>query len=295
MEPFLKIFNSLKSGFFRSGKAWKSVIIVWLITLLLVSMVAMPMKSAFSAGLGNSTIYEELKNGINVEVFADLKSAAGSLGSFFSTALLMLVVVSFVVNSFITGGLFNSLRKDSGEFSAKDFFRASSEKFWSFFIISLIFSILVLILLVLVVVIPVSFIAVSEKANDVIIFNSAILLSSLFLFLVLILLISADYSRAWQVAHTENACFKAINFGFRETFRTFFTSYPAMLIIMLIQFFYMWLALKILHGIKPESGIGIIILFTASQILFILKLYLKISRFGSFTVMMESGGRNPLY
>jgi hypothetical protein len=141
----------------------------------------------------------------------------------------------------------------------------------------------------LVIIIPVSFIASSEEVNDVIVINSAILLSSLFLFLVLILLISADYSRAWQVAHTDNACFKAINFGFRETFRTFFSSYPMMLIIILIQFFYMWLALKILHGFKPESGIGIIILFTASQLLFIVKLYLKISRYGSFTAMMETG------
>lgn len=289
MEPLLKIFYSLRSGFLRSGKAWEGIIIAWLVTLLLVSLVAMPMKSAFSAGLGNSTIYEQLKNGINLEVFADLKATAGSLGSYFSTALMMLILVSFVSNSFISGGLFNSLRKDSGKFSAKEFFRASSEKFWSFIVISLIYSILVLLLLVLIVIIPVSFISVSEDVNDVIIINSAILLASLFLFLVLILLISADYSRAWQVAHTENACFKAINFGFRETFRTFFSSYPMMLIIMLIQVFYMLLALKILHGFKPESGVGIIILFTASQILFIFKLYLKISRFGSFTAMMESG------
>jgi uncharacterized phage infection (PIP) family protein YhgE len=103
------------------------------------------------------------------------------------------------------------------------------------------------------------------------------------------LLISADYSRAWQVAQTNNACFKAINFGFRETFRTFFTSYPIMLIIMLIQFFYMWVTLKILHGIKPETGAGIIVLFIASQTLFIIKIYLKIARYGCFTAMMESG------
>jgi hypothetical protein len=289
MEPILKIFDSLRSGFLRSGKAWKGIIIAWLVTLLLVSMVAMPMKSAFSAGLGNSTIYEQLKNGFNLEVFADLKSIAGSLGAYFSTGLFMLILVSFVANSFLTGGLFNSLRKESGEFSVSDFFRASSAKFWSFIVISLIYSILVLFLLALVVIIPVSFIAGSEEANDVIIINSAILLSSLFLFLVVMLLISADYSRAWQVAQTNNACFKAINFGFRETFRTFFTSYPIMLIIMLIQFFYMWVTLKILHGIKPETGAGIIVLFIASQILFIIKIYLKIARYGCFTAMMESG------
>jgi hypothetical protein len=114
------------------------------------------------------------------------------------------------------------------------------------------------------------------------------LFSSLYLFAVIILLISADYARAWQVSHEKNACFKAISFGFRKTFRTFYSSYPLMLIIMIIQVLYMWLVLRILHGINPQTGSGIIILFLASQILFFLKLFLKTWRYGSITAIMES-------
>lgn len=288
MTPLLKILNSLISGFLRSGKAWKGLIIVWFVNLLLVSLVVMPMKAAFTAGLGNSTISEQLKNGINAEVFADLRANAGSLGPYFSQGLTVLVLVCFLVNAFLAGGLFNSLRKDSIKFSSQDFFRASAEKFWSFTVISFIFSLLILLSLGLIVIVPVSLIAISENTTDVTIFNSAILLLSLFLFVVIILSISADYSRAWQVARKDKSSFKAISFGLRETFRTFYSSYPLMLLIIIIQVFYMWLVLKLLHGLKPQSEVGIVILFLVSQFLFILKIFLKTGRYGSITAMMES-------
>jgi hypothetical protein len=293
MNTILKILNSLRFGFLRSGKVWRGVLIVWFVSLLLVSLVAMPMKSALTAGLGNSTISEQFKNGINIEVFADLRANAGSLGSYFSEGLIMLILICFAVNSFLTGGLFWSLRKESPGFSPQEFFRASAEKFWSFTVISLVYWLLILFLLLLVVIVPVSFIVASERATDYLIINSAILLSSLFLFGVIIILISADYSRAWQSARKESSSFKAINFGFRETFRSFYSSYPMMLIIMLIQVFYMWLVLKLLHGIQPETGAGIVILFLASQFLFILKIFLKTCRYGSITVMMESEISSP--
>jgi hypothetical protein len=269
-------------------KAWKGVLIVWFVSFLLVSLVASPIKSALSAGLGNSTIADQLKNGINIEVFADLKANFGGIGSYFSKGLLMIVLIWFVVNSFISGGIFNSLRNGSGEFSSQEFFRISAKKFWSICVISLIMSILILSLAIFIVIIPVSLLSTAEKTSEVIIVDTAMLLSSIFLFIVIILLISSDYARAWQVSHEKNACFKAINFGLRQTFRTFFSSYPLMLIIIVIQVLYMWLVLKILHGINPQSGFGIFILFLTSQFLFILKLFLKTWRYGSITSMMES-------
>jgi hypothetical protein len=227
-----------------------------------------------------------------VEVFADLRANVRTLGSYFSKGLMMILLVGFVVNSFLAGGIFSCVGKDSGKFSSQKFFKASAEKFWSYLIITLIFSLLILFLSVLIIIIPVSLLTVSETATEVIVFNSAILLGSLFLFVVIIILIAADYARAWQGANSQNVCFRAIAFGIRNAFRFFFTSYPLMLTVLIIQVFYLWLVLKIIHGINPGSGIGIIILFISSQILFIIKLFLKISRYASITALMESENRS---
>lgn len=286
----MKILTILWCGLKNSVRAWKGVLIFWVVSFFIVCLVASPMKSALSAGFGNSTITDQLKNGINIEVLADLSATLTSLSTYFSKGLMLIILIWFVVSSFLNGGLFNSLRNTSGKFSTQEFFRVSAGKFWAVFFISLILCLLILALLAFILIIPVSVLSASGNISEVFVINVAMLLSSLFLFLLIFLLISADYARAWQVANEKNAPFKAVNFGFRQTFRTFFSSYPAMMIVIIIQILFMWLVMKILHGINPQSEPGLIFLFFVSQILFFMKLILKTWRYGCMTMLMESAG-----
>ncbi len=283
----MKIFISLETGILRSVKSWKGIVIVWLCSLLLVSLVAIPMKGALKSGLGNSMITEKLANGINVEVFADLGTAFRSLFSYFSTGLFMVLFVGFLINSFLSGGLFDSLKGISGTFSPVKFFIASAKNFWSFVIISLIISLAVILLAILIVVIPVSIVSHAESSSEGAALKTGIILTSFFLLILVLLLLVADYTRAWQVSHDKNECFKALGFGFSQTFRTFFSSYPLMLILLVVQLLYGWLVLIVLPGIKPVTEGGIVLLFILSQFLFFIKILLKVWRYGSVTKMME--------
>jgi hypothetical protein len=83
-----------------------------------------------------------------------------------------------------------------------------------------------------------------------------------------------------------NVCFKAIGFGFSQTFKTFLSSFPLMIILLVVQLSFGWLVLKILPGIRPATGGGVFHMFLLSQILFFLKIMLKIWRYGSVTVLM---------
>ena len=64
----MKILISLKTGMLRSMKSWKGIVIAWLCSFLLASLVAIPMKSALKAGFGNSMITEKLADGFNVVI-----------------------------------------------------------------------------------------------------------------------------------------------------------------------------------------------------------------------------------
>ena len=108
-----------------------------------------------------------------------------------------------------------------------------------------------------------------------------------FFLLLIILLLVVDYARAWQVIQARNRPLKAIGFGFSLTFRTFKSSYPLMIFIMAIQIIYGWLILNIIPGMNPVTGGGVLLLFLLSQILFIVKIFLKLWRYGSVTSMME--------
>ena len=283
----MKIFISIKAGLLRSSNSWKGILIIWLCSLLLVSLVAIPLKGALKSGFGSSMITEMLKNGINVEVFADLGANFRGIFSSFSSGLFMAILVGFLINSFLSGGLFNSLRGLSEKFSAGDFFRASAKNFWSFLIITFIISVIILLLIIIIIVIPIAIVGQNEVTSEGAAFRTGIILTSIFILFLPILLLVADYARAWQVDHEKNSGFKAIGFGFSRTFRTFISSYSLMLILMIIQILYGWLVLNTIAGIKPVTGGGVFLLFILSQLLFIIKILLKGWRYGSVTRLME--------
>jgi Kef-type K+ transport system membrane component KefB len=140
---------------------------------------------------------------------------------------------------------------------------------------------------IIIIVLPVSLASQSESSSDGGALKTAIIVTSFFLLIFTLLLLVADYARAWQASNDSNACFKAIGFGFRQTFRTFFSSYSLMLILLVVQGLYGWLVLSILPGMKPVKEGGIIILFLISQLLFFIKILLKTWRYGSVTKFME--------
>lgn len=283
----MKIINAIKTGILRSVKVWKGGVTVWFFSLLLVSFIAIPMKGVLNAGFGKSMITEKLKAGIDVEVLGDLGANLNSLVSFFSTGFLLLILFGILMNAFLSGGLFDCLRLRSERFSPSDFFRASAKNFWSFLTITLILHIIILLLVILIISIPVAIVSQAEVPTEGAVFKTFIIVLPIFLLLVTILLLVADYARAWQAANIKNEVFKALGFGFSQTFRTFMSSYPLMIFLMIVQVLYGWFVFKILSGLKPVTGGGVFLLFLVSQFMFLIKIMLKVWRYGSVTSLME--------
>jgi hypothetical protein len=283
----MKILIAIKSAAGRAIYLWKSAIIIWFSSLLLVSMLAMPIKGALKSGFGRSMITEKLADGLNFEVFADMGAAFKSIVSFFSVGLFMAILVGFILNAFFTGGVFDRLKVPSTKYSTGEFFSAAAKNFWSFLIISLIISLIILVLAFFVIGIPLSIAGASDNSPEGALFQTGIIVFSVYFLLLTILLLVADYARAFQVTMDKNLCFKAIGFGFSQTFKTFLSSFPLMIILLAVQLLFGWLVLKILPGMRPSTGGGVFLLFLLSQVLFFLKIMLKIWRYGSVTSLME--------
>jgi hypothetical protein len=283
----MKIFIAIKSAASRSSKSWKGVLIVWFSSLLLISMLAIPMRGALNSGFGKSMITEKLVDGINIEVFTDLGATLKSLISYFSAGFFVVMLTAFLLNAFFSGGLFDRLKGSSGKFSAGEFFMASAKNFWSFLVITSILCIIIIFLSLLIIALPMTIAGNSEVKTDGVLFKAGIITFSIFLLLSVIIFLVADYARAWQVTREKSTCFKAIGFGFSQTFRTFRSSYPLMIILLIVQFLFGWLVVKTLMGMSPVTGGGVFHLFLLSQFLFILKIFLKAWRYGSVTALME--------
>jgi hypothetical protein len=283
----MKILIAIKNALSRSVKSWKALMVIWFTTLLLVTLLAIPIKSVLNSGFGNSMITGKLVNGFNVEVFSDLGIILKSMISYFRSGFLLLILTGFLLNTFFTGGLFNCMKVSSNEFSVGEFFRSSAKKFWPFLVISMIISLIILIMIILTILLPVGFAGKADVPSEIAILKTSMIAISIFFLLLVILLLVADYARAWQVIQEKNRPFNAIGFGFRHTFRTFLLSYPLMIILLLVQLLYSWLIFKILPGMNPGTGGGVFLLFLLSQFLFFVRIFLKACRYGSVTALME--------
>lgn len=288
----MKIFKSIIKGADSAFKSWKGILITWIITLIMVSVFALPMRGALKAAFGNTMITEKLAQGFNIEVFTDLGPMFKIIVSYFTFGMFFLVFIGFIVNVFLAGGQFSFVGNDSGKRTFSEFFRTSAKNFWSFLIIAVIVRLLLNFLTGITFGVPVIILSMNDNLS-----RNAIIIIALFAVLFTVIIISimllvADYARAWQAANEKQSCFSALGFGFSETFRKFWSSFPLMLIILIIQVIFIFLVYLFISRWIPSTGGGVFLLFLLSQILFCVRIFLKIWRFGAVTALKRENN-NP--
>jgi hypothetical protein len=283
----MKILIAFKYSALRSMKIWKGVLLVWFSSLLTAGLVAIPVKKALMAGFSDSMITERLARGIRLEVFSDLGPVLKSIVSLISGGLVMAILVWFILNVFFTGGIFQNIRNSEDKFRVRNFLGDSARNFWSFLVIDSVMSVIFVAVIFLVIILPVSIVSQSDAVSDGTILRTVMISFYVFLFVTTILLLVADYARAWQVSNTRNGSFRAIGFGFGRTFRTFFLSMPAMIVLLAVQALFGWLVLSVLPAYSPVKGSGVFLFLVLSQMMFFVKIMLKVWRYGSITSLME--------
>jgi hypothetical protein len=283
----MKILSSLKSGFYRALKVWKGILIAWLVMLILVSFITIPLRGGLRSGFGNSMITEKLAEGFDLEAYMDLGPTLKTLISSASSGFLFIFLIGFAANAFITGGLFGSLRRNCIGFSSCEFFGNGARNFWSFLMISVIITLIVIFLSFFIIGIPFLIISTSETISEKGAFMTGISAILVFLILLPLLLIVADYARAKKASDESFSWSRSLGFGFSLTFRNFWSSYLMMLLLILCQVIPVILILAILPGWEPLKGGGVFLLLIVSQLILYARLLLKTWRYGSFTALME--------
>jgi hypothetical protein len=285
----MKILTHLSSGALRALKSWKGVLVIWILVLFLISLLALPVKSGFKSLIGSSMITELLADTINIDVITDLSGGLASLMPALTFGFLLVCFFGFLLNSFVTGGMFTILSSKTGNQSAGHFFQGAASNFWSVLVISLITGLIIMLAGAIIIGIPVGMVSgFGSKTAEPGAMGKTVRVSLIAMGFVLpVLLLVADYSRAWLVVNDIKKPFKAIGFGFSRTFKTFLLSYPSMLILILVQAGFGALVVSKLLGSKPATGGDVFLMFIVSQLLFIVKIMLRAWRYGSVTSMME--------
>lgn len=274
--------------------AWKSILIIWFVMLLVTAAVVSPVKGALYAGFDRSMITEKLGNGLIPEVFTDLGPALESIMASFRSGFMTLILISFILNAFFTGGLFDVVRRDSEGSSLKNFFSGCVRNFWSYLVLIFLSILLFFFIVLLISFVPALFI---DKYNDHVeksVFMSAIISIVIFILVLPVLLLITDYARAWKAANIKAGVFGAFGKGVSLTFGNFMSSWTMMFIIIILNGLYMWLVVSVVPGLRPATGAGVFLVFLSTQLMFMIRLWLKFYRYSCVTALMEQKTKNVI-
>ncbi|HUS86776.1 MAG TPA: hypothetical protein VMW76_06015 [Bacteroidales bacterium] len=283
----MKFTKAISLGLTRTIRSAKSILIIWLITFLGFALFAIPLKGSIFQALGNSYGTELIRDGFNIDFWADLASVASFL-PMISRGGLFLLFLFFIIYIFLNGGLFDSLRSNSCSYRISSFFGSSAKLFGSYLVATLLVVLMIIFAAGLIIGVPVLISRVGGSSDIDTMQAIYKITRIIFLFASLIFLLVIDYTRAWLAANDHKRVFKALGYGFKATFTSFFGSYIFMLLITAIQILYVWIVTRLLSGMQPSAPGGLFLLFILAQVLFFLKLVLRAWRYGGVTTLYET-------
>ena len=283
----MKFIKAFTSGATRAFRSVKALLVIWLLTFSVLAVFSFPLKSFLNNALGNTASTSLLNDGFDISFLINLGQSFSPMMSAVGGGILIVLLIFFFLYTFLNGGLFDSLLENRWNYKPSDFFKSSARYFLSYLVIMLLVIIMILIVIFLVVGLPIIIMTAGSSGSEEATLKLVSILRIVVILILPILLLVADYARVWIAANNHRKIFKALGYGFKATFKSFFGSYFFMLIMVIIQALYVMLVVKILSGYTPDSGGGIFLLFLISQVLFFMKLYLRAMRYGGVAALYQ--------
>lgn len=270
----------LKRGAAAAASSYRLILVMWLTALMMVLLVALPLKSMLKEVFDRSLATERMLDGFDAGLAADMGDSFGYLFNAASLGGLLLMLAGFLLFTFFAGGLFTRFAAAYGDLSVASFMKASARNFFPFLALALLMGLVIFAWTALVIGLPAGIImAVSDGS----ITGTKLLMipSILWALGMPVWLFAADYSRRWMAATGSGKIFRAMATGFSALKRGFLKSYSAMLTVIIVNLLFFGAALWITASSVPESGGMVFLLFLATQGLFIMRLFLKAWRYAT--------------
>jgi hypothetical protein len=276
----MDLIRTLKKGAVATVSSYKLLLSVWVITLVMIMLVALPLRSSLKSVFGDSMATEKLSDGFDMGLAGDMGKAFGQLMSSATTGGLLLLLAGFLLYTFFAGGLFTQFTTAWGGLKLAAFMKASAYNFVPFLGVALMMCLIIGVYTALIIGIPTGvMLAVSGGSLP----QSGLL--KIFCFIwglgLPVWLFVADYSRRWIAATGSRKVFRAVAAGFTILKKGFWLPYITVLVILILNVVFVFGSMWFTAWSVPEKGIMIFLFFLATQLLFLVRLFMKAWRYAA--------------
>ncbi len=285
----MRLFSVLKKGACKTAGSYKLLITMWVITLGMILLVAMPLKSGLKMIFSTSFATDNLLDGFDVGLAGDMGPAFSNLLGSATYGGFLLLVTGFLLYTFFAGGLFACYTRTYGSFKVSAFLKSSAHNFLTYLGIGIIALLLIVIWTLVIIGIPATIAGGVSDAPSAVLAVTKIMAVVWALGLPLWFLV-ADRARTWVATTGIRRVFRALGAGFSSLRISFKVSYLAVLLVFLANLAFLGLIFAFTAVAVPERGFLITLFFLATQALFILRIFLKAWRYATVSELAPGSG-----
>ena len=276
----MRLFSVLRKGAVRSAGSYKLLITMWAITLAMILLVAMPLRMELKIIFSKSFATERFLDGFDTGLIGDMGPAFNSLLGSATYGGFLLLTGGYLLYTFFAGGLFARYTMAYGSFKVSSFLKSSAHNFFTYLGIGIIMFLITVLWTLVIIGIPVGVTSAVTGDPFSTMTVSRIMIVIWLLGLPLWFLV-ADRARVWIATTGTRKVFRALGAGFSSLRKGFKVSYFAVLIVFLANLVFLGLFIVFTAGTLPERGLMISLFFIATQVMFLLRLYLKAWRYAT--------------
>lgn len=283
----MKFLSVFIDGYRKSIRSMRSIVLLWIISFSGSLLIVTPLERNIGLLLDGSLASELLYDEFDIDVIADIMYSVIPALTSFSISFLLVTIIMFLANTFITAGLFRILAGSwKKPYKWKTFMLGADRAFAGFLFIAIAAGVSIALLLMIFAGVPlgIAFAAGASYSTIVAILSVSVLLIVLTL---PVILLTADYARAMLTADKYLTPWKALTGGFRKVRKRLRLAWVAMIIILLVSALVSFVAWKLTVHSKAATGGGLLLLLLASQLFVFLKAWIKVFRYGTVTAMKE--------
>jgi len=279
----MNILKAYTSGLKSAGRTWKMTTFIYIITLVLGIIIALPFLGELKRQAGNSMSINNLLAGYDHTVFMEFfTKTVVNLGQFIRQGL-WVAILFIIVSIFLSGGILHIFSDKTYPFTLERFFSGSIKYFLRFLKLSayMVIFYLVVTMIIFLTILLITAGSVSSTGSEKSAFFIVFIGLCFWLVVMIYFLIIADYTR-----------FAIVRNDTRKVFRTIFQSvkfvsvkFPftyglyLMLLVAPVLLFYLYSLLSNVIGMT--SGITILIMFIIQQMFIWSRVFTRVWTFAS--------------
>lgn len=276
----MALLRTLNRGAAAAASSYKMIMLIWVVTLVMILLVSIPLKSFLVNIFGNSMTVERFNDGFDLGLAGDMGKPFVNLISAVSLGGLLLLVGGFFLYTFFAGGLFASYTTSWGGLKANAFIRESARNFLPFLKIAILMLLITGAWTFIVIGIPIIAATAASKGSTTG-SNFIYIFYALWLLGLPVWLFVADASRRYLAATGSGKVFMALGAGFRALAERFWLSYGIVLVVLVLNIIFIFLSLWFTTCSVPSKGWMIFLFFLTTQALFIIRLFMKAWRYAA--------------